>query len=556
MTSLPDGSSTMASDIQKTASNGGPKVFVHGVRATVVLPLALTMAMVGCVFDPSGIAPPTDAMTMPDVLGADVETPGEAGIDADITACGNHVIDPGEACDGTNTGGATCQGYGYDGGMLVCSSDCSTLLFTGCTTCNNGSLELGEACEGSNLAGQTCLSLGWRGGTLLCAADCALDESQCVGCGDGTVDASAGEACDGGNLNGLTCSTAGFSAGLLACDADCQLDTSGCSLCGDGLHELQEQCDGSDLAGETCLSRGHDGGTLGCLGSCFFDDSQCTDCGNLIIEPGEECDGTEIGGSTCAEHGLDGGVVSCDTGCFFDLSTCTECGNGVLEPGEECDDGTNNSNVDVNAICRTDCHFPWCGDGLCSTVEIGCSCPADCTFVVFSDDFEGDWASSGWSVGDNDTGGIGGETDTWGPSTDKSHSTSYSLWCNGVGDTPLSGYEDNMHSWANRAIDLSATTGLCVSLEYWVWVKTHDSLTGLGEDDWFQSRYSTNGGADWTWLGSKLKFDDYASWTRFEFDLTPAAGEAAYVFGLYFHSDGGWSDPDGAFVDDIVITAW
>ncbi len=39
--------------------------------------------------------------------------------------CGDNVIDPGEQCDGTDTGGATCESLGYGPGELVCGAGCA-----------------------------------------------------------------------------------------------------------------------------------------------------------------------------------------------------------------------------------------------------------------------------------------------------------------------------------------------------------------------------------------------------------------------------------------------
>jgi hypothetical protein len=45
--------------------------------------------------------------------------------------CGNGIIEPGEACDGSNLGGKTCQFLGFSGGTLSCDPDC-TLNTSGC----------------------------------------------------------------------------------------------------------------------------------------------------------------------------------------------------------------------------------------------------------------------------------------------------------------------------------------------------------------------------------------------------------------------------------------
>src|SRR5262249_56736562 len=48
--------------------------------------------------------------------------------------------------------------------------------------CGNGVKETGEACDGADLGGQTCESVtsGFvHGGTIVCTADCKLDTSDC-----------------------------------------------------------------------------------------------------------------------------------------------------------------------------------------------------------------------------------------------------------------------------------------------------------------------------------------------------------------------------------------
>lgn len=46
-------------------------------------------------------------------------------------ACGNGIKEPGEACDGSEFGGATCQSLGHDAGTLTCTAAC-TLDVSGC----------------------------------------------------------------------------------------------------------------------------------------------------------------------------------------------------------------------------------------------------------------------------------------------------------------------------------------------------------------------------------------------------------------------------------------
>lgn len=54
-------------------------------------------------------------------------------------------------------------------------------LMTGPPTCGNGQLDPGEDCDGSLLGGATCIDLGFTGGTLGCTAACTFDTSACTG---------------------------------------------------------------------------------------------------------------------------------------------------------------------------------------------------------------------------------------------------------------------------------------------------------------------------------------------------------------------------------------
>ncbi|OGJ57591.1 hypothetical protein A2789_00755 [Candidatus Peribacteria bacterium RIFCSPHIGHO2_01_FULL_54_22] len=42
------------------------------------------------------------------------------------------------------------------------------------------------------------------------------------------------------------------------------------------------------------------------------------------------------------------------------------CGDGKIDPGEECDDGAKNSDA-PDALCRLDCSYARCGDGILDT---------------------------------------------------------------------------------------------------------------------------------------------------------------------------------------------
>ncbi len=100
-----------------------------------------------------------------------VKTPGTI---AD-PVCGDGHLDPGEACDGSDLGTATCQSRGFDRGQLACDSRCQ-LVETLCEKrCGNGVVDVGESCDAD--AGVTaCVSFGYH----VCSPSCQLDTSHCV----------------------------------------------------------------------------------------------------------------------------------------------------------------------------------------------------------------------------------------------------------------------------------------------------------------------------------------------------------------------------------------
>ncbi|PKN46659.1 MAG: hypothetical protein CVU59_05415 [Deltaproteobacteria bacterium HGW-Deltaproteobacteria-17] len=107
--------------------------------------------------------------------------------------CGDGFAGDGEACDGADLGGQTCLSLGYYGGELACTGAC-TLDQASCTAagrCGDGSIQgaFGEACDGTDLGGQTCETRGFVGGTLACTASCTFNES---GCGDSQADIVCG----------------------------------------------------------------------------------------------------------------------------------------------------------------------------------------------------------------------------------------------------------------------------------------------------------------------------------------------------------------------------
>lgn len=272
--------------------------------ATIVLVCATACAQ-GAVSDSGSIPLPTTATISGGPGGGVSDSDATAGSASEGSAseAGTHASEP-PTSEPPNT------------------TDTSTTgppLTTGGTTgpgalCGNNVGEPGEACDGADLKGATCQDFGFDDGTLACDFDCTLFTDGCFHCGDGSK--AMAEACDGADLGGKTCQSEGFGGGALKCAANCKsLDTSGCTplpSCGNGVKEGSEQCDGAQLGGQTCVGLGFDEGTLACSGSCTFDTGNCTvlDCAGQ----GELCIFDENNPqSNCCPSGVKGNVLGiCD----------------------------------------------------------------------------------------------------------------------------------------------------------------------------------------------------------------------------------------------------
>ena len=79
--------------------------------------------------------------------------------------CGNAILELGEDCDGEELDGKDCTDFGFYGGNLSCSTDC-TFDVTYChhDFCGDGILNGLEDCDGVDLADQSCESLGYHSG--------------------------------------------------------------------------------------------------------------------------------------------------------------------------------------------------------------------------------------------------------------------------------------------------------------------------------------------------------------------------------------------------------
>jgi len=307
-------------------------------------------------------------------------------------SCDNGVAEQGEACDGVDLRGVTCESLGLGGGTIACFDDCSGFDTSGCagmSECGNNIAETGELCDGDDLRDETCESLGLGNGVLACRADCSgYDAGGCGGtpvCGNDI--AEEGELCDGADLKGGTCENMGLGEGTLACRADCSgYDVDGCSGaagCGNSIAEEDEVCDGADLRGVTCEGLGYSGGALECLADCSgYVVSGCSVCGDGFLEADEVCDGEELDGETCETQGFYNGSLACLSDCSgYDTDGCLGyCGDGEIN-GEEMCDGEDLGGASCESLgygggdlgCLIDCSG-YDTSGCSAAVFSGCDC--------------------------------------------------------------------------------------------------------------------------------------------------------------------------------------
>ena len=111
----------------------------------------ILFALAGCWDEPQvATIPETAAQTTPtEGAGGSVTNDDPLPEEHEETTCGNSTIDDAEFCDGTDFGGISCESLGYDGGVLVCASDCMSYDPSGCVAAE-GAVEPGGICNCSS----------------------------------------------------------------------------------------------------------------------------------------------------------------------------------------------------------------------------------------------------------------------------------------------------------------------------------------------------------------------------------------------------------------------
>lgn len=309
-----------------------------------------------------------------------------------LPRCGDHLVDPGETCDGQAGCAADCApnaGFVCAGSPLACVA-----------SCDNGVVDLGENCDDHNaLSGDGCdthcqVEDGWTcdGGTCgaktcgdgIVAGDEACEDSNnetgdgCHDCQveDGwacTVPGTEASVCTEGCGNGVKggserCDDGNREAGD-GCDPTCRIEpgwncpVTGCvAVCGDGLRVGPEGCDLGAVQDEpSCVAcripPGYACGKPGCQRT----------CGGGTLEAAEDCDDTNlVSGDGCdANCHLEPGW-SCDA----DGCRAARCGDAIRAGSEACDDD-NEAPGDGCFGCALEAGWVWNGTGLAKTCGNG-----------------------------------------------------------------------------------------------------------------------------------------------------------------------------------------
>ncbi len=364
---------------------------------------------------------------------------GDGSVDG-TEACDDGGIIPGDGCS------ATCTietGYTCNGEPSICS-----------LTCPNGVINSpGEECDGTNLGGATCTSEmggGWTG-TLSCSQTCQFDTSGCIAPASCTIrdtiwnKASAMEGenvqllvqtenCNDGESISFVVEE--YDSGILDGHDNVEVNPSNALTVGNtaiGLWYSEFQDDnGGILSSETnppeyfftatIVSNGQQReSSEPKLSVTENNDAECSEvgyCVNYLTQSSCNADSCNVGEESVPGAITCGGTFNSETGCYDNIacgcswntnlgkcesdwdseSSCGICGNHVRDFGEECDDGNTENGDGCSSLCQfeddIDSPCPYgttlCSDGTCS---LNCDSTdegvADCNYDATCDSREG-----------------------------------------------------------------------------------------------------------------------------------------------------------------------
>lgn len=120
-----------------------------------------------------------DVNGLPDALPFGISTAAEETVT--LVDAGGNVADV-LTLKGSDAVDSWCRVPDGSGTWQHCAQTLGAANAAATAFCGNAAIEPGEACDGANLDGQTCenVGLGYSGGTLACSPTCALDGTLCT----------------------------------------------------------------------------------------------------------------------------------------------------------------------------------------------------------------------------------------------------------------------------------------------------------------------------------------------------------------------------------------
>jgi cysteine-rich repeat protein len=286
------------------------------------------------------------------VLACSEEDPRPGSLGASGSSGPGHVSGSGAGAV-SNAGGEA--GEAGEAGVDAGTGGSMTAAVLGC---GDGVQVEGEACDGADLGGSSCEKLGYDSGTLACGFDCSLDEADCQGserCGDGLDNDKDGLAdCADSDCSGA-CKTPCELPGSLLDPATVSASTSGRGSVDSSSCVAPSSSPGPAVAYTFTAERSgrieielesESPHFVAVLGSGCNPDSELACDDRSLTEPVEA--GAEL---TIVVQSFDAGSSG-----PFTLRVGTRpsnvCGDGYRDASEACDDGGTDSSDGCDAECE------------------------------------------------------------------------------------------------------------------------------------------------------------------------------------------------------------